>query len=645
MKNFILLLLIVIPSWLFAQAEDDYYRIETIPIPDSILLEVGGLAFTDDGKLGVSTRRGEVWLLDRPTSARPTFTRFAHGLHEPLGLAYRNGSFYTTQRAEVTKLTDNDSDGVADRYQSIYSWPLSGNYHEYSYGPLFLPNGDMLVTLNLAWIGYGESPVKWRGWLLKITEDGNMTPIATGLRSPAGFGFDINGEIFYGENQGDWIGSGRITHLEKGDFAGNPAGLNWSQEPNSPLRLKRSNIPDSVGLMHEFAKNISSMKPPTVWFPHTIMGISTSDIMTDTTQGGFGPFAGQMFVGDQGHSKVMRVFLEKINGEYQGACFPFREGFSSGILRMRWGPDDNMYVGMTSRGWASTGKEPYGLQRLVWTGKTPFEIKAIRAVANGFELEFTQPVDESVASQASIYPITNFIYSYHRSYGSPIINQQACQVHSAEVSADRTKVRLHMDGLREGYIHEIKVDGLKSASGQSLLHDVGYYTLNNFAEGTAVTAPIAQNKTSEMPPCEESEKRITEMPNDWEKPDVVINIGTEPGLKYDLSEFTVAEGDKVQIIFNNNDDMLHNLVVTEPNVANQVGEEAMTLGLAGTDRGYVPIMDEVLFHTCILQPETSESIYFVAPPAGEYEFVCTFPGHYKVMRGKMVVTSKETASR
>jgi len=628
-----------------AQSEDDYYRIETIPIPDSIVLEVGGLAFTDDGQLGVSTRRGEVWLLDQPTSARPVFSRFAHGLHEPLGLAYQNGSFYTTQRAEITKLTDTNQDGKADRYQSIYSWPLSGNYHEYSYGPLFLPNGDMLVTLNLAWIGYGESLAKWRGWLLKVTEDGDMTPIATGLRSPAGFGFDMNGEIFYGENQGDWIGSGRITHLEKGDFAGNPAGLTWSQEPNSPLSLQRKMIPDSVGLMHEFAKNISSLKPPTVWFPHTIMGISTSDILTDTTAGGFGPFAGQMFVGDQGHSKVMRVFLEKINGEYQGACFPFREGFSSGILRMRWGPDDNMYVGMTSRGWRSTGPEPYGLQRLVWTGKTPFEIKAIRAVANGFELEFTMPVDEASASQITSYPITNFIYSYHRSYGSPIINQQACVVHHAEVSADRMKVRLHMGGLREGYIHEIKVDGVRSASGQPLLHDVGYYTLNHFAEGTEVAAPIAQNEASEAQDCEASEKRVTEMPEGWGEPDVVINIGTEPGLKYDLTDFTVAEGAKVQINFNNNDDMLHNLVVTEPDAADQVGEAAMRLGLTGSDQGYVPTTDEVLFHTCILQPETSESIYFVAPAPGDYEYVCTFPGHYKVMRGKMYVTSKETAAR
>ena len=67
----------------------------------------------------------------------------------------------------------------------------------------------------------------------------------------------------------------------------------------------------------------------------------------------------------------MRVNLEKVNGEWQGACFPFREGFQSGIIRTVWGLDGSMFVGMTSRGWASTGKDPYGIQRLVWTGKTP----------------------------------------------------------------------------------------------------------------------------------------------------------------------------------------------------------------------------------------------------------------------------------
>ena len=634
-----------------AQREAEYYAISTVPIPDGVQLEVGGLAFTDDNRLGVATRRGEIWLIDNPQSQQPTFGRYASGLHEPLGLAYRQGSFYTTQRAELTKLTDTNQDGRADVFRTIYSWPLSGNYHEYSYGPLFLPDGDMLVTLNLSWVGEGASLSKWRGWMLKISEEGKMTPMATGLRSPAGFGFNADGDVFYAENQGDWIASGRITHLEKGDFAGNPAGLRWTDDPASPLQMKRKYVPDSVGLMYDFAQNFASMKLPTVWFPHTIMGISTSDIVTDTTGGAFGPFAGQLLVGDQGHSKIMRVFLEKVKGEYQGACFAFKEGFASGLLRMRWGPDNALYVGMTSRGWRSTGPEPFGLQRLRWTGKTPFEIKTMQAQSNGFLLEFTQPVDETTAALPQSYAMTSFTYKYHRTYGSEIINQQPCPVQRVEVSADRMSARLFVSGLREGYIHELKADKVRNQQNQPLLHAAAYYTLNNRPEGETLDdhaghEMIADAALTEPRDCERNDgKRVLEMPADWDKADVTITVGTEPGLQYDLKSFAVRTGERVELVFNNNDDMMHNLVVVEPNTADQVGTLAMNLGLDGPQQGYVPEVDEVLFHTCILQPGSSETIYFTAPEPGEYTYVCTFPGHSRVMRGKMIVRGRETAER
>ncbi|MDF9797359.1 glucose/arabinose dehydrogenase/uncharacterized cupredoxin-like copper-binding protein [Catalinimonas alkaloidigena] len=635
--------------------ESEYYKITTIPIPEDIVLEVGGLAFLPDNRLAAATRRGEIWLIDDPymkSKQQPKFTRFASGLHEPLGLAYHNGAFYTTQRAELTKIIDSNNDDTGDKFETIFSWPLSGNYHEYSYGPLFLPNGDMLITLNLAWVGYGASLVKWRGWMLKVTEEGEMTPIATGLRSPAGFGFDKEGEVFYAENQGDWIGSGRITHLEKGDFAGNPAGLRWSGEPLSPLDLKPNVIPDSVGLMHEFAESVSSLKVPTVWFPHTIMGISTSAILTDTTGGKFGPFEGQMLVGDQGHSKIMRVALEKVNGEYQGACFPFKEGFSSGILRFAWGTDGSLFVGMTSRGWASTGEENYGLQKLSWTGKTPFEIKTMKAMSNGFELEFTEPVQKSTAENPDTYAMTSFNYSYHRSYGSPIIQQQNCSIVGASLSEDGRKVKLYVEGLREGYIHELKANGILSHQGKSLLHPAAYYTLNNIPEGENTAPMIAQASSStESQDTETScgwdaSKRMIEMPPEWKDgPDIVINIGTEPGLKYSVTNFEVPAGARVQLTFNNNDDMLHNLVITKPNTIEQVSDASMQMGLEGPQRGYIPKSDNILYHTCILQPETSESIYFVAPEVDEYKYVCTFPGHSKVMRGVMKVVPSNTASR
>ena len=428
--------------------------------------------------------------------------------------------------------------------------------------------------------------------------------------------------------------------MELGDFAGNPAGLRWTDDPRSPLKLKPEDIAENSGLsLYQYSKLVPDMKAPAVWFPHTILGISTSDILIDNNAGDFGPFEGQMLVGDQGHSKIMRVFMEKINGVYQGAAFPFREGFSSGILRMIWGSDASMFVGMTSRGWASTGKKPYGLQRLVWTGKTPFEIKTMKALSDGFELEFTKPVNREAAKKASSYKMATFTYHYHNTYGSPIVDQQKAMVHQAEVSNDGLTVKLTVHGMRKGFIHQLKAHAVTSESGESLLHDTGFYTLNEVPGGQLKSPAMPGASTSGK--ALEQPKRITEMPATWmDGPDERLIIGTKPGLKFDVTELEVKSKSKVELTFNNNDDMLHNVVVAQQgeDVADKVGEMALALGLQGPDLNYVPDTDLVLHHTGILQPETSEKIYFLAPwRRGEYWIICTFPGHSYTMRAKLIV--------
>ncbi len=508
MKLKLSILLLAISVGAFGQkpapkTEQDFYEIKTLPIPQDLYLEVGGLATMPDGRLAVSTRRGEIWIVENPyqkDSHQTNFKRFASGLHEILGLAYKDGVFYCSQRGELTKITDTNRDGVADLYEPIYQFELSGNYHEYTYGPVFDKNGDMLVTLNLAWIGFGEGKfAKWRGWLVKIKPDGTLEPQSAGLRSPAGYSINDEGDIFYGENQGDWVGSGRITHLAKGDFAGNPGGIKWAKEPNSPFKLTLEEIPDNSQPMFEAAKKVKNLKLPAVWFPHAIMGISTSDIIQDTTKGKFSPFPGQYFVADQGQSKVMRVFMEKVNGVYQGFCINYREGFQSGILRERFGSDGSMFVGMTSRGWGSTGKDNFGLQRLVWNGLTPFEINAIHAKSDGFEITFTQAVDVKSVKNAASYALRSYIYQYHHQYGSPIINVKDVKIKGISVSADKKSVRISLDGIRQFYIHEFILKGILNEEGEPLLHETAYYTLNQIPVGDKLamnesTAPVIEKE-------------------------------------------------------------------------------------------------------------------------------------------------------
>jgi cytochrome c551/c552 len=505
--------------------EDDYYKIITIPTPEGILLEVGGVATLPDGRIALSTRRGDVWVIENAAMVNgrvPSYTLFATGLHEPLGLAYKDNALYAAQRGELTKLVDTDGDGKADVYETVYAWPLSGHYHEYSFGPKIAPDGSFFVTGNVAfgdeewWRGESRQP--WRGWTMHILPNGTMEPWATGMRSPCGLGM-IDGELFYDDNQGDWQGSGAIFHVTKGSFTGHPAGLRWTGQPNSPVKLtadqffaklderrirqngqavKPENIADekNPNLLFEVKKQFPEVRLPAVWLPHGVLGISNSEILRDETAGGFGPFAGQIFVGDQGQSKIMRVVMEKVKGEFQGVAFDFRSGFQSGVLRMNWGHDGSLFVGETNRGWGSAGTTASGFQRLLWTGSVPMEMKTVRAMPDGFEIEFTKPVDKAKAEDLSSYEGRSFIYKYHSVYGSPTINDEKLAIKGVKVSDDAMTVRLVIDNLRQYYLHELILPGIRSQDGLPVLHATAYYTLNNIPDGARLAPGQYSTKKS-----------------------------------------------------------------------------------------------------------------------------------------------------
>lgn len=495
-----------------AQASDaeEVFRIVDVPVPEDVLLEVGGLAMMPNGDLGAATRRGEIFIVKDPLSERPGFEQFAFGMHEVLGLAFKDGAFYAVQRGELTKVADTDGDGRADLYETVYAWPLSGNYHEYSYGPKVAPDGRFFVTTNLGFASpewwRGVSSVPWRGWAMKIAPDGQMEPWATGMRSPAGLAV-IDGDFFYSDNQGDWIGSGGIWHLPQGTFAGHPGGLVWSDEPDAPIELaqqqifeqvderrlrdengkyiKPENIMNEAGFktLADVAAVYPEVRTPAVWLPHGILGTSTSDVVK-IPAGTFGPFSGQLLVGDQGQSKLARVFLEEVDGEFQGAAFDFRAGFKSGVFRLAFAGDGSLFVGMTSRGWRSVGPEMQGLERLVYNGEIPFEMKAVRAMPDGFEIEFTKPVEREGAEDLASYAGQSFTYKYHSVYGSPPVNIEELDIRGVRVSKDGYRVRLVVDGLRRHYVHQLILEGIRSEEQDSpLVHGAAYYTLRNIPAG------------------------------------------------------------------------------------------------------------------------------------------------------------------
>jgi len=465
-------------------AENDYYKLLSFTPPPGEVLEAGAIEVLPDGKVAVGTRRGEVWLIENAYDDDPEkvkFRRFAHGLHEVLGLAYKDGWLYVTQRPDVTRIKDSDGDGKADVFEVVTDgWEISGDYHEYAFGSRFDKNGELWITLCLT--GSFTSDAKFRGWAGRVTKDSKFVPTTSGVRSPGGIGFNAEGDVFYTDNQGPWNGACGLKHLTVGGFVGHPESFKWYKAKEARYLGPAPVVPKNNSRMMTEAKRIPQLVPTAILFPYGKMGQSASGIDCDLSGGKFGPFEKQVFVGDQTHSTVMRVFLEKVKGHYQGACFPFRQGFGSGIVPVRFGRDGSLFAGGTNRGWGSRGPKPFSIERLVWTGKVPFEIHEMRLKPDGFELTFTKPVDAETAGNIGTYAMKTYTYIYRAEYGSPEVDQTTPKITKVEVGKDRKSVRLYVDGLQEGHIHDLTAAGIRSADGEPLLHSQAYYTLNYFAE-------------------------------------------------------------------------------------------------------------------------------------------------------------------
>lgn len=462
------------------RAENEYYLLEPLPIPDGIVLEAGGLEMLPDGKIAASSRRGDIYFIEgalEPDLKGVKYKQFAGGLHEVLSLAWRDGYLLATQRGEITRLKDTDGDGRADLFDTVSDgWDLSGDYHEYAFGSKPDRDGNQWVVLCLT--GSFTSNAKYRGWCLRITPEGKVIPTCSGIRSPGGIGFNDKGDVFYTDNQGPWNGTSGLKHLKPGGFMGHPDSFKWYTDA---LGLKPQ-LPKDGGRMVPEQARVPELVPTAVFFPYNKMGQSASGIVTDATKGKFGPFTGQMFVGDQTHSTVMRVFLEQIDGQYQGVCIPFHAGTGSGSLSLDMAHDGSMFVGGTNRGWGSRGSKPFALDRIRWTGKTPFEIHEMRVKPDGFELTFTEPVDKATVENIGSYDLLTYTYIYQSQYGSPEVDHSYPTIKSATAGADGKSVRLVIDGLQLGHVHELHCDAVRSATGRKLLHPDAYYTLNRLGK-------------------------------------------------------------------------------------------------------------------------------------------------------------------
>ena len=462
-----------------AIGEARYATIVDVPVPDDVVLEVGGIA-ERERELFVSTRRGEVWRIEEPYAQKPKFSLWAEGLQEPLGLLDHDGWLYCAQRGELSRMRDADGDGRMDDLETVSSgWTLSGNYHEYCFGPALAKDGSMWLTLNKP---FGDEPfgrAPFRGFAVAVQKGGSWVAECAGLRSPAGVAAAPWGEVFYTDNQGEWCATSKFAPLQRGDFHGHPWGIASCADPRS-----KATHPGEVksGMrMEEAARTIPNFRLPAVWIPYDECGRSPAGFVWDD-QGRFGPYRGQVFCGDQYSSEVFRMSLEQVQGRWQGACYPFRRGFACGIVRVAWAKDGSLWCGLTNRGWGSLGQSQHGLQRLVWNGETPFDLIEVTATREGFDLRFSMPVD-AASLAADAIRVKSWTYDHHESYGCPPRDVKPHDATFAVANGDGTVVHLTVKdpaicrvyAIDASLVRASKVGGAEPVP---MLHGRAWYTRN-----------------------------------------------------------------------------------------------------------------------------------------------------------------------
>lgn len=473
----------------------DYFEFEKIPMPAGIDPQIGGMDFLKDGRLAVVFHRGEVMLY---TPDSHTWSLFASGLHEPLGvLAEPNGDLLVMQRAELTRLRDVDGDGVADRYETVFDgFGLSGNYHEFAFGPVRDKEGNLFIALNLAsngapirreirgdfspigkltreemtdgvnWknnaakAGRMYSRVPWRGWILKLSPDGKQVePYASGVRSPDGIGFDSKGRLLVTDNQGDWRPTSPLFSVHRGDFLGHPASLVWRKDwdGGDPQEI----TPETFAKLY---------RPAAGLFPYVELANSPTQPVSVPAGALPAGLVGQTIIGEMNQNTLIRVLDDEIGGTFQTALVPFLDKSLLGIgnHRLAFGPDGALYVGKTGLSWAGDT----GITRVHWNGKPFFSLDRLKATPSGFTLRFSEPVDETTLSGIKL---SSHTYPYTSRYGSKRFDEHAVEITHAVLSNGGCDLTLGFGPFKQAYLYGLDFTSLRAKSGNVLMGNHAWY--------------------------------------------------------------------------------------------------------------------------------------------------------------------------
>ena len=589
------------------------YAIDTLTLPAQTpwrsLWHFGGLDFFPNGDAALCTIEGEVWVVSGIDDKLPRlkWKRFAVGLHQPLGLNIVDGKICVLGRDQITRLHDLNGDGEADFYECLskaYETPTGG--HDFVTGLQHDREGRFYLASG-------------RQGVVRVTPGATPAEVlATGLRNPDGIGLGPNGEVAVAVQEGDWTPASMLYEFlpKPGEAAGHFGHGGPQPGPRGHL-------------------------PPLAYLPR---GEDHSCGGQCYVQGDrWGVPAGTLVHFSWGNGTAFLVLRERLGEVAQGAVIPLPGDFSSGAHRGAFSPRDGQLYVAGMAGWITYAPGEGCFQRMRSTGDPVQAPRATEAHENGVLLRFADPLDKNAASDVRRFFAQEWSYRYSAGYGSEEYSVRSpdkrghdpLAITSAHLLEDGRALFLEIPQLAPANVLHLRCDlpGLLARDFYLTLHQLGpAFTQFPGHRSIAKTAPHPPAATSDTAP----------KPVKWEQgpPGRALRIQTASGMQFAQKELRAKAGERLSLTFENPDAMPHNWVLVKPGAVERVGDLANKL-ITEPDavaRHYVPDSPDVLAHTRILDPQKTTAIHFTAPAQpGRYPFLCTFPGHWMLMRGELVV--------
>ena len=378
------------------------------------------LDFFKDGRAAVASFHGDVWLvsgLDQ-TLKKISWKRFATGLFQPLGLKIVDDTIYVTCRDAIVRLRDLNQDGEADRYENFNNdTVVTENYHEFTMDLDTDSAGNFYFTKGAPWPPDVKSP--HQGTMMRVSKDGSkLEVIATGLRAPNGVTVSPRDEVYFSDNEGNYIPTSKISLVR-------PGNLFYGMTPTAHRPPP------------------TDFEPPICWLPKVID--NSSGGMVWVPKGKWGPLEGSMLFLSYGRASLFSVMQETVNGRVQAGVAPFPFRFPTGVMRARFGPLDGQLYVVGLRGWQTSGSRDGGFFRMRYTGEPMHWPLQFHAKKTGLELSFSLPVTAESAKDPANWALEQWNYVWSPDYGSPEVTTTEARQKGHD-KVDVSEITLSSDG-------------------------------------------------------------------------------------------------------------------------------------------------------------------------------------------------------